>query len=110
MKSLLYILFEKNVFIFQRWKWPAQGTSTVPVVSAHCRPLRGRTDLSGGRLAVFIGRRMLLRLVRGDVSVVVMVTLHQRTAGHHPNRFHLIKHRQSLHSTICRSILDDARQ
>ena len=105
MKSLLHILFEKNVFIFQRWKWPAQGTSTVTVVSAHCR-----TDLSGGRLAVFIGRRMLLRLVRGDVSVVVMVTLHQRTAGHHPNRFHLIKHRQSLHSTICRSILDDARQ
>jgi len=24
----------KDVFIFQQWQWPAQGTGTVPVVSA----------------------------------------------------------------------------
>jgi len=29
----------KNIFIFQHWKWPAQGTSTVPIVSAHFRAL-----------------------------------------------------------------------
>ena len=27
------------MFIFWHWKWPAQGTSTVPVVSAHFRSL-----------------------------------------------------------------------
>ena len=108
MKSLPYILFEKTYLYFS----VGNGQPREPALCQLYRHtfVRGRTDLSGGRLAVFIGRRMLLRLVRGDVSVVVMVTLHQRTAGHHPNRFHLIKHRQSLHSTICRSILDDARQ
>ena len=30
-------LFEKNIFIFQHWKWPAQGIGTVPIVSAHFR-------------------------------------------------------------------------
>jgi len=30
----------KNMFIFGHWKWPAQGTSTVPIiVSAHFRSL-----------------------------------------------------------------------
>ena len=29
----------KYIFIFQHWKWPAQGTSTVPIVSAHFRSL-----------------------------------------------------------------------
>ena len=29
----------KNIFIFYHRKWPAQGTSTVPVVSAHFRSL-----------------------------------------------------------------------
>jgi len=28
-------LFEKNIFIFYRWKWPAEETGTVPTVSAH---------------------------------------------------------------------------
>jgi len=32
------ILYEK-IFILQHWKWPAQGTSTVSVVSAHFRSL-----------------------------------------------------------------------
>ena len=27
----------KNIFIFLQWKWPAQGTSSVPVVPAHFR-------------------------------------------------------------------------
>ena len=40
MKLLRYILFEKNIiFIFQHWKWPALGTGTVPIVSAHFRSL-----------------------------------------------------------------------
>ena len=35
----------KNIFIFWHWKWPAQGTSTAPVVSAHFRSLaQGRCD------------------------------------------------------------------
>jgi len=36
-KLLTYILFEKYIFIFQHWKWPARGTGTVPIVSAHFR-------------------------------------------------------------------------
>jgi len=46
------VLFDKNCFvifylkkynfIFQHWKWSAQGTSTVPIVSAHFRSLLGR--------------------------------------------------------------------
>jgi len=35
-KLLPYVLLE-NILIFQRWKWPAQGTGTVPIVSAHFR-------------------------------------------------------------------------
>jgi len=35
---LRYILFEKYICI-SAWKWPAQGTSSVPVVSAHFRSL-----------------------------------------------------------------------
>jgi len=34
--DVMYIVFE-NIFIFWHWKWPAQGTSTVPIVSAHFR-------------------------------------------------------------------------
>ena len=29
--------YTKNIFIFYHWKWPAQETSTVSVVSAHFR-------------------------------------------------------------------------
>jgi len=36
---------EKNVLIFLHWKWPAEGTGTVPIVSAHFRSLL-RRDLS----------------------------------------------------------------
>jgi len=46
------VLFDKNCFVifylkkynflFQHWKWPAQGTSSVPIVSAHFRSLMGR--------------------------------------------------------------------
>jgi len=40
IKLLPYILFQKNViFIVYHRKWPAQGTSTVPIVSAHFRSL-----------------------------------------------------------------------
>ena len=28
------IFYLKNILTFQHWKWPAQGTSTVPIVSA----------------------------------------------------------------------------
>jgi len=31
--SVAYILFEKNIYKY--WKWPTQGTCTVPIVSAH---------------------------------------------------------------------------
>jgi len=34
----VYVYME-NIFTFQHWKWPAQGTSTVPIVSAHFRSL-----------------------------------------------------------------------
>ena len=36
------IVFEKNAFVLQRWKWPAEGTGTVPIVSAHFRSLYNR--------------------------------------------------------------------
>ena len=36
IKLLTYILFQ-DCIIFWHWKWPAQGTSTVPIVSAHFR-------------------------------------------------------------------------
>ena len=38
MELLPYILSGKIYLYFSmRWKWPAQGTSTVPIVSAHFR-------------------------------------------------------------------------
>jgi len=39
IKLQTYVLFEKNIFIFLHWKWPPQGTSTVPIVSTHFRSL-----------------------------------------------------------------------
>jgi len=39
IKLLPYIFCLKNIFIFYHWKWPAQGTSTVAIVSAHFRSL-----------------------------------------------------------------------
>ena len=39
IKLLPYILFAKKLLIFQHWKWPAQETGIVPIVSAHFRPL-----------------------------------------------------------------------
>jgi len=33
------IFYLKNIFIFHHWKWPAHGTSTVPIVSAYFRSL-----------------------------------------------------------------------
>ena len=41
MELFPYILSE-NILVFQHWKWPAQGTSTVPTVSAH---FRSRVDM-----------------------------------------------------------------
>ena len=38
-KNCFRIFCCKNIFVFWRWKWPAQGTSTVPIVSAHFRSL-----------------------------------------------------------------------
>jgi len=38
-KSSVSCFLTHSVFIFQHWKWPAQGTSTVPTVSAHLRSL-----------------------------------------------------------------------
>ena len=38
-KNCFRIFSLKNIFIFLHWKWPAQGTSTVPIVSAHFRSL-----------------------------------------------------------------------
>ena len=29
------VFYLKNIFIFYHWKWPAQGTGTVPILSAH---------------------------------------------------------------------------
>jgi len=40
IKLFPYIYF-KNIWLFWHWKWPAQGTGTVPVVSAHFRSLWG---------------------------------------------------------------------
>jgi len=37
--SVYFIWKKNNMYIFWHWKWPAQGTSTVPVVSAHFRSL-----------------------------------------------------------------------
>jgi len=38
LTELLSYIFLKNIFVFLRWKCPAQGTSTVTIVSAHFRP------------------------------------------------------------------------
>ena len=40
IKLLTYILLE-NILIFYHWNWPAQGTGTMPVVSAHFHSLFG---------------------------------------------------------------------
>ena len=39
------IFYLKDVFIFEHWTWPSQGTSTVPVVSAHFPSLLSRIAL-----------------------------------------------------------------
>jgi len=31
------VYYLKKILIFYHWKWPAQGTGTVPIVSAHFR-------------------------------------------------------------------------
>jgi len=31
------MFYLKSILIFQHWKWPAQATGTVPIVSAHYR-------------------------------------------------------------------------
>ena len=36
----------------------------------------------------------MLQLLRGDVSVVVMVTLNQRTSSYHPYCFYLVTQQQ----------------
>ena len=46
---LPYILFEKYIFLFQHWKWPAQGTCTVPIVTAHYRSLYCFVCVCGGK-------------------------------------------------------------
>ena len=33
------VVYLKNIFIFEHWTWPAQGTGTVPTVLAHLRSL-----------------------------------------------------------------------
>jgi len=33
------------MFIFQQWKWPTQGTGTVPVLSAHFRSVWALDDV-----------------------------------------------------------------
>ena len=38
-KNCFRIFYLKTVFIFSHWKWPAQGTGTVPIASAHFRSL-----------------------------------------------------------------------
>ena len=48
IKLLPCILFE-NILIFQHWKWPAQGTGTVPIVSPHFRFLLHPPSLLGDR-------------------------------------------------------------
>ena len=39
IKLLPCIIFEEYIYILANWKWPAQGTSTVSIVSAHFRSL-----------------------------------------------------------------------
>jgi len=49
--SCFRVLFDKtasvyfignSIVIFWQWKWPAQGTGTVPIVSAHFRSVSAR--------------------------------------------------------------------
>jgi len=54
IKLLLYILFEKNILIYLHWKRPAEGTGTVPIVSAHFRSV-----LFGDRPTEIAGRQNL---------------------------------------------------
>jgi len=63
-----YILFEKNISIFLQWKWPAQGCSTVPVVSAHFRSLFAYVHI---RLRYFCAKVVNKLRLRDGVMVMV---------------------------------------
>ena len=43
LSNCFRIFYLKNIFIFQDWKRPAEGTGTVPIVSAHFRSVRENT-------------------------------------------------------------------
>ena len=47
-------LFVKCVLDTAHWKWPAQGTSTAPIVSAHFRSLLGRIAAATYRIRLEI--------------------------------------------------------
>ena len=57
------VFYLKNAFLFLHWKWPARGTSTVPIVSAHFRSIY-RLSIAGTRAAVS-GSVMFRAEVRG---------------------------------------------
>jgi len=58
IKFLRCILF-KSILKFQHWKWPAQGTGTVPVVSAHFVPCWRRVQSTDGDSLTEHGSRNL---------------------------------------------------
>ena len=64
IKLLPYILFEKYINILPFiWKWSAQGTGTVPIVSAHFRfpvAVAGVSSLPvvGTKMALCVGARL----------------------------------------------------
>ena len=66
------VVYLKNIFIFEHWTWPAQGTGTVPTVLAHLRSLL---------LAMFCG---LL-----DMTVSYANTTEQ--AGHKPGKPRILR-------------------
>ena len=54
-------LFEKNILIFYRWKWPARGNGTVPIVSAHIGSLSNYFNATGRNAYVPTNEKMPVR-------------------------------------------------
>ena len=73
------------MFIFYHWKWPAQGTGTVPIVSAHFCSLYRRTHAAqvcwrGSELGGRIHKRQRLNSFIDSVTIDSTINIAITTA------------------------------
>jgi len=79
--KIAFVYFISKMYIyFSHWKWPAQGTSTVPIVSAHFCSLSMNQSVN-----VSAGASMR-RVCRWLVELTCRRSSHQRSTQHRRGR------------------------